>query len=61
MKFVGFQVMVLHKLNAVIENQISIISAIKQISSSGKADGSSVTEDLLQPLNKLDELERLRG
>jgi len=61
MKFVGFQVMVLHKLNAVIENQKSIISAIKQISSSGRADGSFVIEDLLpQPFNKLDELEILR-
>ena len=47
MKFVGFQVMVLHKLNAVIKNKKSIISAIKQISSSGRADGSSVIEDLL--------------
>ena len=61
MKFVGFQVMVLQKLNAVIENQKAIISAIKQISTSGRADGSSVIEDLLpQPLNKIDELERLR-
>lgn len=61
MKFLGFQVIVLHKLNAVIENQKSIISAIKQISSSGRADGSSVIEDLLpQPLDKVDDLERLR-
>ncbi|XP_078330102.1 uncharacterized protein LOC144624344 [Crassostrea virginica] len=59
----SFEIMVIQKLNQVIENQNNMIEAMNQLKASGgrvPIDGCTLTEDILpRPLNTVDEMKTL--